>query len=197
MLEKKLAVKKSVVIEKKKSKDKDWLSLRTLCVPAGQGQRPWFSSHRLQTQGCGSSQSLGYEAAMEIPDRCRARLWARRLWTRLEGLWETRAGVLSWWSGYKSTLIDADCPHVSCGLPALVILLVLQGRSRGCAASGELDKTRAPRRPAAQSREVCSKKPSMTAAVLLKAEPCLLYKKKQSQTIKITFRAKKNVQVRI
>lgn len=73
MLEKKVAVKKSVVIgikkKKQKSKDKDWLSLRALCAPAGQGQGPWFSSHRLHTQACGSSQSPGYEAAMEIPEQ--------------------------------------------------------------------------------------------------------------------------------
>lgn len=90
MLEKKLAVKKLVVIrkkKKKKSKDKDWLSLRTLCIPAGQGQRPWFSGHRLQTQGYGSSQSPGYEAAMEIPEQVQGQ--------SLKGLWETRAGVLS------------------------------------------------------------------------------------------------------
>lgn len=49
---------------------------------------------------------------------------------------------------------------------------------------GELDKTRVPRRSAAQSREVCSKKPSMSAALLLKAEPCLLYKKKQKSNHK-------------
>lgn len=96
MLGKKLAVKKSVVIgKKKKSKDKNWLSFRTLCIPAGQGQKPWFSGHRLQTQGCGSSQSPGYEAAMEIPEQVQGQTLGQALWMCLKGLWETRAGVLS------------------------------------------------------------------------------------------------------
>lgn len=96
MLEKKLAVKKSVVTGKRKR-----AKTKTGC-PSGPCVFPQDKDKGLGSAATGYKPRAVALASIQVMrppwkflNRCRARLWARRLWTHLKGLWETRAGVLS------------------------------------------------------------------------------------------------------
>lgn len=103
MLEKKLAVKKSVVIGiKKKTKQKTKEQRQRLAVPQGPCVLLQDKDKRLGSAATGYTPRAVARARVQVMrpqwkflNRCRASLWARRSWTHCRGLWETRAGVLS------------------------------------------------------------------------------------------------------
>lgn len=171
MLEKKLAVKKLVVIRKKKKRAKT----KTGC-PSG----PCVFLQD-KDKGLGSA-ATGYKPrAMALArvqvmrpqwkflNRCRAR--ASKVFGKLELGFYPDGVVTSPHSLMPTTLTAHEaCPPCNtsgvAGQKPLAVLL-----------PGELDKTRVPRRPAAQSREVCSKKTKHDSSALAQSRTLLAVQK--------------------